>query len=110
MGIDAPWVDDLVRWGQSKVKEAWNGNRWNTVSEGHSGANVVNTLKWVTRQVQVLLWTNDVNLFPVIESLADEWDIHETEKSDVAAIELLRTTESALSLPVECTLTKDRTK
>ena len=56
----------------------------------------------------MLLWTNDVDLFTVVESLADEWDVHQAEQGDIAARELPSAPQCMHRLPVECTLTKDR--
>ena len=67
----------------------------------------MNALEWVAREVEMLFGPDDVHLFTVVESLANEWDVHETEESDVPASELFRTAERALCLPIEGTLAKD---
>ena len=107
MCVNATWVNDLIRWRQSKVKEAWNGDGGDGVSQSHCAADVMDALKWETRQVQVLLGPNDVDLFTVVESFADEWNVHQTEHCNVAACHLFGATESVLGLPVEGTLAED---
>ena len=67
-------------------------------------------LERVTCQVEVLLGPNDVDLFAVVESLADERHVHETEESDVAAGDLLGATHGVGGLPVEGALTEDRSE
>ena len=67
----------------------------------------MNALEWVAREVEMLFGPDDVHLFTVVESLTNEWDVHETEESDVPASELFRTAERALCLPIEGTLAKD---
>ena len=58
----------------------------------------------------MFLGSNDVHLFTIIESLADEWHIHQTEQSDVPSLNLVGTSHGLGGLPVECTLSKDRAK
>lgn len=55
----------------------------------------------------MLLGPYDIDFFPVVESLADEGDILEAEKGDVAADDLIGTAKCTLRLPVECALAED---
>ena len=105
--VNTSRVNNLVRRGQGQVKEAWDGDGGDAVGQGHSGADVVDALKRVTGEVEVLFGPDDVHLFPVVERLADERDIHETEERDVSASQLLSPAKCALRLPIEGTLPKD---
>ena len=58
----------------------------------------------------MLFGPDDVDLFPVIECLADEGHVHEAEHGDVATSELFGSTEGRLGLPIEGTLPEDRPK
>ena len=107
MSVNAPWMDDLIRWCECHVQEARYGDGRDAISEGHSAANVVHFLKRIARQVEVLLGPYDIDFFPVVECLADEGDILETEEGDVAAGDLVDTTKCTLRLPVECALAED---
>jgi len=100
-------VDDLVRRSESEVKEAWDRDGGDGVSQGHRAADVVHSLEWVTRQVQVLLGPDDVHFFTVVESFADERNVHQTEHGNVAAGHLFGATQGVLGLPIEGTLAED---
>jgi hypothetical protein len=106
--VHATGMNDLVRRSESEVKEAWDRDGWDGVGQRHRRADVVYTFQRVTRQVQVLLGPNDVDFLAVVESLANERDVHETEKGDVAASQLLWTPESVLGLPVKGSLAEYR--
>ena len=58
----------------------------------------------------MLLWSDDVNFFAVVDCFANEGHILKTKKCDVASHELFRPTKSILSLPIKGTLTEDRSK
>ena len=70
----------------------------------------MHSLQRIACQVEVLLWPNNVHLFPIIESLADERNVLQAKKRDVSASYLAWAAQSELSLPVEGTLPKDRAK
>jgi len=110
VGVDAPRVDDLIRGGQRQVKEAWDRNGRDTVCQGHCVAAVVHFLERVACDVEVLLGSNDVHLFAVVESLADEGHILQAEKGDVPLHEFSGATECELSLPVKGALSEDRSE
>ena len=55
----------------------------------------------------MLLGSDDVDFLPVVESLADEGNILQTEEGDVAAEDFIRTAKCTLGLPVECALAED---
>ena len=67
----------------------------------------MNLLKRVACQVKVLLWSNDVDLLAVVESLANKGNILQTKESDVSAKKLLSSAKSILCLPVEGALSED---
>lgn len=67
-------------------------------------------LERVAGDVEVLLRSDDVNFFSIVESFADEGDVLETEESNVASHELIGAAEGVLGLPVEGTLPEDRAK
>ena len=56
----------------------------------------------------MLLGPNYVHLLAVVESLADEWHVHQTKQSDVASLDLSGSTKGKLCLPVERSLSEDR--
>ena len=107
VSVNAPWMNDLIRRCECHVQEARDGDGRDAVGEGHSAANVVHFLKRVAGQVEVLLWPYDIDFFPVVESLADEGNILQTEEGDVAAVDLVDTSKCTLRLPVERALAED---
>ena len=110
VSVNAPWMNDLIRWRECHVQEARYGDGRDAVSEGHSAANVVNFLERIAGQVEVLLGPDDIDFFAVVESLADERDILQTEEGYVAADNLVDTAKCTLRLPVECALAEDGAK
>lgn len=92
VGVNATWMDDLVRWGQGEVKEAWDGDGGDAVGQRHRGADVVAAFQRITSQVEMLLWPDDVDLLAVVERLADERNVHQTEQSNVTTRHLFGTT------------------
>lgn len=55
----------------------------------------------------MLLGPYDIDLFAVVESLADEGNVLEAEEGEVAAQDFVDTAKCTLRLPVECALAKD---
>ena len=58
----------------------------------------------------MLFRANDVNFFAIVDRLADERHILQTEQSYVSSQDLSSAPKSALDCPVEGTLTEDRAK
>ena len=71
-------------------------------------ASVVHTVQRVARQVKVLLWSNNVDFFAVLNDFADEGHILQTKQRQLALGKCFRATKSELCLPIESTLTEDR--
>jgi len=65
--------------------------------------------KGMASEVKVLLGSNDVHVFPVVYNFANERNVLQTENRNVFFLDFLRSTEGELSLPVECSLSEDRT-
>jgi hypothetical protein len=70
-------MDDLIARAQSKAEEVRERNRRDEIGQGHNRTDLVNTLGWVSRDVEVLLGPNDVDVFPVIHHLAEEGNVLE---------------------------------
>ena len=108
MGIDAAWVYDLVRGSKCQVEEPGDGYGRDAVGERHRVADIVDFLQRVACDVQVLLWSNDIHLFSIVEGLANKRHVLHAEKSDIFPHEFSGTTERKLSLPIKGTLSKNR--
>ena len=51
---------------------------------GQSVAGIVNVVQGEAGQIEVLLWADDVDIFPVVYYFADERHILETEERNLA--------------------------
>lgn len=100
-------MNDLVRRAQSHVQETGNGDGRDEVAVGEGVAGVVNALQGVARQVQVLLRSDNVDILTVVDHLANEGHILQSEKGELALLNACRAAKDVLSLPVEGTLTED---
>jgi len=49
----------------------------------------VKVLNWVSSSIEYLLWTNDIDVFSVSHSLANEWDILQTEDGKALLLDLI---------------------
>ena len=67
----------------------------------------MHAFKRIACQVQVLFGPNDIDFLPVVERLADERNVHETEHGDVATGQLFEPTQGRLGLPIERPLPED---
>ena len=110
VGVDTTWMNDLIRRCQCEIQESWNGDRRNTISKRHGIASIVNLFQGVSGQVEMLFRANDVDLFAIVERLADKRHILQTEQSDVSSQDLSGAPKSALDCPVEGTLAENRAK
>ena len=101
------WVNDLVRWAQRHVQETRNRDRWDEVAVRECVARIVNLFKGIRSQIEMLLWSNDVNILAVVNNFADEWNVLQAEQCDLTLEHALGATERVLGLPVESTLSED---
>jgi hypothetical protein len=69
-------------------------------------ANVTNIIKWIRARIQKLLWTNDIDVFSVIHSFANEGYILKTKTSQVFTIHPVA--KDMFTLKIKTSLTKDR--
>lgn len=81
---DASRVDDLVRWAQGHVQETRDRDRRDEVAVGERVAGVVHLVERERRQIQVLLWPDDVHILPVIHDFTNKWHILQAEEGDFA--------------------------
>ncbi len=75
---------DLIRGAEREIQESRDGYRGNEVAVGQSVAGIVNVVQGEAGQVEVLLWADDVDIFPVVYYFADERHILETEERNLA--------------------------
>ena len=75
MSIDTARMNDLIRWCQCQVKEAWEWNSWDSVCQAHCSACVVHLFEGITGDVEMFFGPNNVHLFSVVECFANEWNI-----------------------------------
>lgn len=65
-GEDATRVYDLIRGAEREIQESRDGYRGNEVAVGQSVAGIVNVVQGKAGQIEVLLWADDVDIFPVV--------------------------------------------
>lgn len=76
---DSSWVNDLITWAQNEVHETWDWYARKIESLWHSTAHVMHILNWISYAVEHFLWTNDINVFSIVNSLANEWHVLKAE-------------------------------
>jgi hypothetical protein len=76
-------MNNLVAWAERKIQKTWDGHRWDVETVVDRIANVMNFVNWVRCNVEMLFWTNDIDILTVSYDLADKWNILETKYSKV---------------------------
>jgi len=70
----------------------------------------MNFLDWVRNAVQHFLWSNDIDVFAVSNSFADEWHVLQAENGETLLLEdleastVIAVSESVYHLTIESTL------
>jgi hypothetical protein len=100
-------VDDLIAWAKGQVEEARNWNCGDEVAVGDGLASHVNSVNGVSSQVEMLLWSNDVDVFSIVDRLADEWHILQTKNRKVHVKDELFA-QNVHGLKIESSLSEDR--
>ena len=72
-------------------------------------ANVMDIIQGITGCVEVLFRANNVNIFSISDTFANERNVLQTEHCPLVFHDLFRSTKGILGLPVEGTLSENRT-
>lgn len=104
---------DLVTRTQNEVHETRNWYTWEVEALRHSTTHIVYILNWIGNAVEHFLWSDDIDIFSVIDSLANEWYILKTEYGQLLllnpleAIVVVTVSKSMNHLAIESSLSKD---
>jgi hypothetical protein len=63
-------VNDLVARTKGHVEEVRNRHRWDHIHKRHDGADISNVVTGVSCHVEMLLGTDDVDIFSIVNDLA----------------------------------------
>lgn len=102
---DSSWVDDLITWAESQIQERWDRHAWDIITMANCTTDVMQSVQRKSRDVEILLWPNDVNILSIVDDLADEWHILCTEDGQIVLFnEVL--TQAVHRLEIKCSLSK----
>jgi len=101
-------VDNLVGRAKSQIEESRYGNSRNEVAETHGVASVIRLLQRVGTTVEVSLRADDIDLLTVVDDLANERYVLETEDREVPLLDRFMTTKGEKRSLIKRTLAKDR--
>lgn len=100
------WMNDLIAWAQSQIQERWNWNAWQEEALAESIADVMQIRDWISGSIECSLWSNNVDIFSVSNSFANEWHILKTENGKFFLLNQIFTKDE-FGLHIEGALSED---
>lgn len=65
----------------------------------------MNSIRWIGSHIQMLLGSNDINIFTVVHYFAEEWYVLKWKDSEILLLNII--TQDEFGLQIESTLSKD---
>ena len=97
-------MDNLITWAESQTEEVRHWYRRNKVCKSHKTAYFMHSFWWISCNVEMLLWSNNIDILSIIDYLAQEWYILEREDCDILLNQVI--SQYVLSLKIKTSLTK----
>ena len=82
-------MNDLITRAQSETEEVGHGYRGYEISQGHQGANFVDTVGGVGCHVKMLLGSDNVHILPVVDYLAQEGHILQRKYGEILFLNVI---------------------